>query len=60
MSAPWAAAAASFSAAGLPRRPNYAGAAAFVFGPWYDANALTGADSAIPTAWGTAVRDNLF
>jgi hypothetical protein len=31
-----------------------------VFGPWYDANAMTGADSATPTAWGTAVRDNLF
>jgi hypothetical protein len=41
-------------------QPNYVGAAAFVFGPWYDANAMTGADSATPTAWGTAVRDNLF
>jgi cellulase (glycosyl hydrolase family 5) len=60
VSAPWAAAAASFFGSRFAAQPNYAGAAAFVFGPWYDANALSGADNATPTAWGTAVRDNLF
>jgi hypothetical protein len=38
----------------------FVGAAAFLFGPWFDANAMTGADSASPTTWGTAVRDQLF
>jgi hypothetical protein len=60
VSAPWAAAAASFFGSRFAAQPNYVGAAAFVFGPWYDANAMTGADSATPTAWGAAVRDNLF
>jgi len=41
-------------------QPNYVGAAAFVFGPWFDANAMTGADGVPPTAWGTAVRDHLL
>jgi hypothetical protein len=60
VSALWASAAASFFGGRFAAQPNYVGAAAFVFGPWYDANAMTGADSATPTAWGTAVRDNLF
>jgi hypothetical protein len=60
VSAPWAAAAASFFGSRFAAQPNYVGAAAFVFGPWYDANAITGSDNATPTGWGTAVRDNLL
>jgi Fibronectin type III domain/Cellulase (glycosyl hydrolase family 5) len=40
-------------------RPNYAGATAFVWGAWWDANALTDASNN-PTAWGRAVRDGLL
>jgi hypothetical protein len=40
-------------------RPNFAGATAFVWGSWWDANALTdGANN--PTAWGRAARDGLL
>jgi hypothetical protein len=60
VSAPWAAAAASFFGDRFAAQPNYVGAAAFLFGPWFDANAMTGADNVTPTAWGTAVRGNLF
>lgn len=60
VSAPWASAAASFFAGRFATQPNYVGAAAFLFGPWYDANATTGADNVTPTGWGATVRDNLF
>ena len=56
----WSAAAASFFSSRFAAQPNYVGAAAFLFGPWFDANAMTGADDASPTLWGTAVRDNFF
>ena len=56
----WSAAAATFFSNRFAAQPNYVGAAAFLFGPWFDANAMTGADSATPTGWGAAVRDNLF
>jgi hypothetical protein len=56
----WSAAAASFFSGRFAAQPNYVGAAAFLFGPWFDANAMTGADNVSPTAWGTAVRDNFF
>jgi hypothetical protein len=52
----WSAAAAGFFSARFAGQPNFVGAAAFLFGPWFDANAMTGADSATPTTWGTAVR----
>jgi Cellulase (glycosyl hydrolase family 5) len=60
VSASWAAAAASFFAGRFAAQPNYVGAAAFLFGPWFDANGLTGADNATPTAWGAVVRDKFF
>ncbi|MEA2418729.1 MAG: endoglucanase [Thermoleophilaceae bacterium] len=60
VSEPWAAAAASFFGKRFAAQPNYVGAAAFVFGPWYDANGLTGADNASPTTWGSAVKGSLF
>jgi len=56
----WASGAASFFGDRFAVQPNYVGAAAFVFGPWYDANGLTGADNASPTAWGAAVKGGLF
>lgn len=36
------------------------GASAFVWGPWYDGNAITASDNTSPTEWGTYVRDDLF
>lgn len=36
-----------------------AGASAFLFGPWLDANAMTAANNTTPTTWGTQV-DDLF
>jgi hypothetical protein len=39
---------------------HFAGAAAFVFGPWWDANAITAADNRTPTAWGNAVKSGLL
>jgi hypothetical protein len=63
----WSAAAASFFAGRFASQENYAGAVAFLFGPWFDANAMTcqsgqtppncGTDNATPTTWGTSVRD---
>lgn len=55
----WAAAAASFFAKRFDAQQNYVGSAAFLFGPWYDANAMTAANGS-PTTWGTAVRNNLL
>jgi hypothetical protein len=60
VSASWASAAASFFANRFAAQPNYAGAAAFVFGPWYDANGITAADNTTPTAWGSAVKNNFL
>jgi hypothetical protein len=36
------------------------GATPFVWGAWWDANALTDGSNTNPTAWGQAVRDNLL
>jgi hypothetical protein len=55
----WSAAAASFFGQRFAAQQNYVGAAAFVFGPWYDANAMTTASNG-PTAWGVSVRDNFL
>lgn len=60
VSASWSAAAAGFFGGRFAAQPNYVGAAAFVFGPWYDANGMTGADNATPTAWGSAAKGGLF
>jgi hypothetical protein len=38
-------------------RPNYVGYTAFVWGPWWDANALTDTSNSTPTVWGQALRD---
>jgi cellulase (glycosyl hydrolase family 5) len=60
VSSAWSSAAAAFFAGRFAAQPNYVGAAAFVFGPWWDANALTGPDNVTQTAWGSAVKDKLF
>jgi hypothetical protein len=36
------------------------GAEAFLFGPWYDANAMTGSDNTTPTQWGGYVKNGFF
>jgi hypothetical protein len=36
------------------------GASAFLFGPWYDANAMTGSSFARPTQWGGYVENNFL
>jgi hypothetical protein len=56
VSASWAAAAASFFANRFAAQPNYVGAAAFLFGPWYDANAMTAANNVSATGWGASAR----
>lgn len=56
----WASAAAT-ALAGLPAtRVNFCGAAPFLFGNWYDNNAITTADLTTTTAWGTAAKNNFF
>lgn len=37
-----------------------AGASAFLFGPWLDANAMTAADNVTPTTWGNQVNNNFL
>jgi hypothetical protein len=52
----WSADAARFFAGRFAAQRNYVGAAAFVFGPWWDANALTAADNVTATKWGASAR----
>lgn len=52
----WSAAAASFFANRFSAQPNYVGAAAFVFGGWWDANAMTASNNVSATRWGSATR----
>jgi hypothetical protein len=52
----WSSAAASFFANRFAAQPNYVGAAAFVFGAWWDANALTTSNNASTTTWGNSAR----
>ncbi len=60
MSITWSQAAASFFGTRAQTQPTFAGAIAFLYGPWYDGNATTGSDFVTPTAWGAAVRDRLL
>jgi hypothetical protein len=59
VSAGWAESASRFFGDRFAAQPNYAGAAAFVFGPWWDANALTAGNNQTPTTWGSAVKGGL-
>jgi hypothetical protein len=58
----WSQQAATFFADELAdsTRPNYAGATAFLWGPWWDGNALTDGTNTAPTTWGTSVRDGFL
>jgi Cellulase (glycosyl hydrolase family 5) len=52
----WSAAAARFFADRFAAQPNYVGAAAFLFGGWWDANALTAGNNVSATTWGSSAR----
>jgi hypothetical protein len=52
----WSAAAARFFAGRFDAQPNYVGAAAFLFGAWWDANALTATNNTSATTWGSSAR----
>ena len=53
----WAAQAAHFFSTWQGFQSNYVGGAAFVWGAWTDANALTAVNNTTPTTWGTSVRN---
>jgi endoglucanase len=54
----WAAAATAYFKTDLFDRPNVAGAEAFLFGNWFDANAMSNDPAgAQPTTWGTDVTN---
>jgi hypothetical protein len=55
----WSSQAASFFASAYQTLPGYAGAFAWVWGPWSDANAMVGDDNVTTTAWGNVVRNFL-
>jgi hypothetical protein len=52
----WSSAAASFFANRFAAQPNYVGAAAFVFGNWWDANAMTASNNTSTTTWGSSTK----
>ena len=52
----WSTAAAGFFANRFDAQQNYVGAAAFLFGAWWDANALTAANNTSTTTWGSSAR----
>lgn len=56
---PWAQGAASWMAAKV-NDGTLAGASAFVWGPWYDANAITTGGDTTPTTWGGYVKNNFL
>ena len=41
-------------------RQSYVGVTSFVWGDWWDVNALTDASNSTPTRWGRSVRDSLL
>jgi hypothetical protein len=59
ISYPWSAGAASWMAAQV-NNDTLVGATAFLFGPWYDANAMTTANGSTPTKWGSYVKNNFL
>lgn len=56
----WGGAAATALAGQLASRINLGGVCAFLFGNWYDSNAITAADYTTTTTWGGYVRDNFL
>jgi hypothetical protein len=52
----WSSAAAGFFAKRFGAQQNYVGAAAFLFGAWWDANAMTSPNNTSTTTWGSSTR----
>lgn len=51
----------TFFATHFTARAGYAGAVSFLWGPWYDSNAVTGTDNVTPVApWGNDVKNNFL
>ncbi len=59
ISYPWSAGAAAWMAQQV-NNGTLVGATAFVFGPWYDANAMTGSNYTTPTRWGGYVKNDFL
>ncbi|HSW99513.1 MAG TPA: ricin-type beta-trefoil lectin domain protein [Patescibacteria group bacterium] len=56
---PWSAGAATWMAKKV-NDGTLVGATAFLYGPWYDANALTTGNNTTPTQWGGYVKNNFL
>jgi hypothetical protein len=56
---PWANGAATWMADKV-NDGTLAGASAFLWGPWFDANAITTANNTTPTTWGGYVKNNFL
>jgi hypothetical protein len=59
VSYPWSLGASSWMASQL-NNGTLAGATAFLFGPWFDANAMTASDNVTPTQWGGYVETDFL
>jgi hypothetical protein len=56
----WTKDACAFFASRFKDSPNFAGAIPFLFGPWFDVNALTDGSNVKPTSWGVIARDQFL
>ncbi|MCM3884176.1 hypothetical protein [Frankia sp. R82] len=56
----WGGQAATFYAAQMQTQTNFCGAAGFLFGNWYDDNAMTAADYTTTTTWGGLFKNNFL
>jgi hypothetical protein len=56
---PWSSGAATWMAQKVSDG-TLAGATGFLFGPWFDANAMTASDNVTPTQWGGYVKNNFL
>jgi len=61
VNATWSDQAATFFGARFNTQQNFCGGCAFLWGPWFDANALTASNNVTPTnPWGETVRTKFF
>lgn len=56
----WSRSAANFFGKSARKEKFYGGAFAFLFGPWFDANAMTLPDNQTPTSWGAVVKNSFL
>lgn len=56
----WGNPSSTYFAGQMQTRPNFAGAAPFLFGPWLDANAITTSDNSTTTTWGGYAKANFL